>query len=474
MSKIEKYKNILLLGVGGIGMSALARFFNSKNKNVFGYDQHQTVITDELLSEGIEVFFDDDINFIPHVFQKNNTDNLVVYTPAININNSLLSFFNSKGFLVKKRSVVLGLISENFFTIAIAGTHGKTTTSALLTCLLKESNINITSFVGGLSRNYKSNFIHSKNQNNLNSSDVLVLEADEFDKSFLELYPDIAVITSIDNDHLDTYKNIDDIKSAFHKFSKQIKSGGSLVLEENISENFKDINHLNKYTYSSKKKSDVYAKKNIRIGSSIKFDIQLSNQAKKLLSQDIAYINDFILHMPGQHNLSNSLAAITVCMILKIDINKIVKSLNVFKGISRRFDVHIDSVKNVYIDDYAHHPKEIMMTLLTAKELFPKRKLTVVFQPHLYSRTKDFAQEFASSLNLAEELIITNIFPAREQPIIGVDSNMILDFCSNDKKQICDTSEVLDVLSKNKIDVLVTLGAGDISSLVEPIKHMLN
>jgi UDP-N-acetylmuramate--alanine ligase len=178
--------------------------------------------------------------------------------------------------------------------------------------------------------------------------------------------------------------------------------------------------------------------------------------------------------MPGLHNLSNTLAAITVCMILKIDITEIVKNLKYFKGINRRFDVHIDSIKNVYIDDYAHHPKEIMMTLLATKELFPKRKLTVVFQPHLYSRTKDFAQEFASSLKIAEELIITNIFPAREQPIVGVDSNLILDFCSNEKKQICNKSEVLDVLSENEIDVLVTLGAGDISTLVEPIKHMLN
>ena len=471
MNKIEKYKNILLLGIGGIGMSALARFFNSQNKNVFGYDQHQTEITDELLSEGVDVFFDDDVSCIPHIFQKNNSENLIIYTSAISENNSLFSFFNAKDFVFKKRSVVLGLISEKFFTIAIAGTHGKTTTSALLTCLLKESNINLTSFVGGVSRNYKSNFICS---NKSNDSNILVVEADEFDKSFLELYPDIAVITSIDNDHLDTYENFEDIKSAFHQFSKQIKNGGSLILEENISDNFEDITHVNKYTYSSVAISDIYSKKIKRNGTFVNFNIELSSKAKKLLFEDKPLVNEFILPMPGLHNLSNTLAAITVCMILKIDITEIVKSLKYFKGINRRFDVHIDSIKNVYIDDYAHHPKEIMMTLLATKELFPKRKLTVVFQPHLYSRTKDFAQEFASSLKIAEELIITNIFPAREQPIVGVDSNLILDFCSNEKKQICNKSEVLDVLSENEIDVLVTLGAGDISTLVEPIKHMLN
>jgi len=468
MTNINSFDNIYLIGIGGIGVSALARFFISKNKNVYGYDKVKTELTSKLEKEGATIFYSENSNDIPKIFSKNSFNNLIIYSAAIDTSNSLFAFFLKSGNLLKKRSEVLGIISQDYFTIAIAGTHGKTTTSAMLSCLLKESGINLTSFIGGISRNYDSNFMFS------NEEKILVVEADEFDRSFLYLNPDIAVITSIDEDHLDVYENYNEIVSVFIQFSKQIKKGGSLILEKNIEELFSLNSDIKTYSYSCIQDADIVSENISLNGARISFDVrinQLTKDAFLLKSNKIANVE---LPMPGMHNLSNSLAAITACLIINIDYHNIINSLKLFQGIKRRFDIHFDTLEHVFIDDYAHHPKEVLLTLMTTKELYPNRKMTVVFQPHLFSRTKDFAQEFADALQLAEELIITEIFPAREQPINGVTSNLILELCSNSKKQICSSSNLINTLKSKQIDVLITLGAGDISKLIQPIKHMLN
>ena len=456
---IKTYKNIYLVGIGGIGMSALANYFYSQNKNVYGYDRVKSTLTENLEKKGVEISYEDNINSIPLVFNSSSKDQLVIYSSAIS-NNNILSYFSENSYDVCKRSKVLGLISEHYYTIAVAGTHGKTTTSIMLSHILKQSNVNCTAFLGGISKNYDTNFLLS------DESKYMVVEADEFDRSFLSLNPDIAIITSLDSDHLDIYGSYKEFIDTFQKFASQVKKNGYLILEESIVNKFETPKHVNLFTYSHSSISDFYASSLNFQSDKINF---LYNEKGKKYNN-----NNVELSMPGNHNVSNALAAISACSLLDISNKFISQALNSFEGIKRRFDLHVNSSEKVYIDDYAHHPTEIIETIKTVKKMFVGRHLTVLFQPHLFSRTDDFKHEFAQSLSLADSLILLDIYPAREKPIQGVDSKMLLDLCVNNSKKLISKNSVIKNLENQKIDILLTIGAGDIADLVVPIKKMIS
>ncbi|MDG2264269.1 MAG: UDP-N-acetylmuramate--L-alanine ligase [Flavobacteriales bacterium] len=464
---LDLYKHIYLIGVGGIGMSALARYFNSKGKMVSGYDKVKSELCIELETEGINIHYSDDVHEIPEPIKNAGfNDILVIYTPAISSENKVLSFFTNKGFKVYKRAEVLGMISKQSFTIAVAGTHGKTTTSTILAHILKQAGKDSTAFLGGISRNYNTNLLLADKGN------ILIVEADEYDRSFLQLHADIAIITSVDADHLDVYENKEDLEKAFVQFATQIKQKGLLLVEESVSIDFPVPEDGAKLTYSATKNADYYAE-NIKVkDGKMNFDLKALDIMPGMSYEQKQEGLEFIL--PGIHNVSNSIAASAVSCYLGLGCKDIASGLATFKGINRRFDVHLSTSKIAYVDDYAHHPEEVSATIGAAKQLFPQRDLTVVFQPHLFSRTQDFANEFASSLVGANDLILLDIYPAREKPITGVDSQMLLDLCTNPIKEVCSKEELLAVLKNKELDVLLTLGAGDIGTLVEPIKHLLN
>jgi UDP-N-acetylmuramate--alanine ligase len=464
---LDLYKHIYLIGVGGIGMSALARYFNSKGKMVCGYDKVKSELCIELETEGINIHYSDDVHEIPEPIKNAGfNDILVIYTPAISSENKVLSFFTNKGFKVYKRAEVLGMISKQSFTIAVAGTHGKTTTSTILAHILKQAGKDSTAFLGGISRNYNTNLLLADKGN------ILIVEADEYDRSFLQLHADIAIITSVDADHLDVYENKEDLEKAFVQFATQIKQKGLLLVEESVSIDFPVPEDGAKLTYSATKNADYYAE-NIKVkDGKMNFDLKALDIMPGMSYEQKQEGLEFIL--PGIHNVSNSIAASAVSCYLGLGCKDIASGLATFKGINRRFDVHLSTSKIAYVDDYAHHPEEVSATIGAAKQLFPQRDLTVVFQPHLFSRTQDFANEFASSLVGANDLILLDIYPAREKPITGVDSQMLLDLCTNPIKEVCSKEELLAVLKNKELDVLLTLGAGDIGTLVEPIKHLLN
>ncbi len=464
---LDLYKHIYLIGVGGIGMSALARYFNAKGKTVCGYDKVKSELCIELENEGVNIHYTDDVNDIPKsISTASYNDILVIYTPAVSSENNVFSFFTEKGFKIYKRAEVLGMISKQSFTIAVAGTHGKTTTSTMLAHILQKAGKETTAFLGGISRNYKTNLLLADKGN------ILIVEADEYDRSFLQLNTDIAIITSVDADHLDIYENEADLHQAFIQFASQIKQKGLLLVEESIDIDFPVPKGGAKLSYSAEKKADYFAE-NVKVkDGKMQFDL-IALDIMPGMSYEKKQ-EDLELLLPGVHNVSNSVAASAVACYLGLSCDNISEGLSTFKGINRRFDKHIDTDKIVFIDDYAHHPQEVSATIDATKQLYPKRDLTVVFQPHLYSRTQDFANEFAASLVKADDLVLLDIYPARELSISGVDSEMLLDLCSNSKKEVCSKQELLAVLGNKELDVLLTLGAGDIGTLVEPIKYMLN
>jgi len=434
---------------------------------VCGYDKVKSELCIELETEGINIHYTDDVHEIPEPIKNAGfNDILVIYTPAISSENKVLSFFTNKGFKAYKRAEVLGMISKQSFTIAVAGTHGKTTTSTILAHILKQAGKDSTAFLGGISRNYNTNLLLADKGN------ILIVEADEYDRSFLQLHADIAIITSVDADHLDVYENKEDLEKAFVQFATQIKQKGLLLVEESVSIDFPVPEDGAKLTYSATKNADYYAE-NIKVkDGKMNFDLKALDIMPGMSYEQKQEGLEFIL--PGIHNVSNSIAASAVSCYLGLGCKDIARGLATFKGINRRFDVHFRTSKITYVDDYAHHPEEVSATIGAAKQLFPQRDLTVVFQPHLFSRTQDFANEFASSLVGANDLILLDIYPAREKPITGVDSQMLLDLCTNPIKEVCSKEELLVVLKNKELDVLLTLGAGDIGTLVEPIKHLLN
>jgi len=464
---LDLYKYVYLIGVGGMGMSALARYFNIKGKSVYGYDKTKSDLCIELENEGIKIYYTDECLAIPQIIKNAGyNEALVIYTPAVSAENHVLSFFSNQGVKIFKRAEILGMISKKSFTIAVAGTHGKTTTSTMLAHILQQAGKATTAFLGGISRNYNTNLLLA------DTGSILVVEADEYDRSFLQIHPDVAIITSIAPDHLDIYEDENDLKMAFQQFASQIKSEGLLLVEKSIDFDFQPPNGGKKLTYSAKDKADYFAK-NIRVQNGrMIFDMIVLDLIRGIAFDKIQ--KDIELQMPGNHNISNSIAASVAAYYLGLSFSDIKEGLASFKGINRRFDKHIDTEKIVYIDDYAHHPEEVSATIDATKQLYPLRELIVVFQPHLFSRTKDFANEFATSLQRADDLVLLDIYAARENPIKGINSKMLLELCNNPKKEVCSKNELLLILENKNIDVLLTLGAGDIGTLVEPIKYMLN
>ncbi|MGB2278508.1 MAG: UDP-N-acetylmuramate--L-alanine ligase [Flavobacteriales bacterium] len=458
---IKLVEHIYFVGIGGIGMSALARYFNAKGKKVSGYDKTPSPITDALTAEGISLHFDE--NHIPKDIKDADFQSvLIVYTPAVSQDSPQLTSFASKKWTVLKRAELLGLITEDAYTIAVAGTHGKTTTSCILAHILKYSDIYCTAFLGGISSNYNTNLILSE------SGDIVVVEADEYDRSFLRLSPDISIITSLDADHLDIYNDVDDMKNTFKMFASNTKQNGLLLVNKSIDVDFEAPLDGSLMTYSSAVRADNIAF-NLRIeDGSQYFD---ANFKEIMPGQVYEYeLKDIQLQLPGKHNVENAIAAIVVASSLGAKPEKIKAAIKDFKGVKRRYDLHAKG-KYVYIDDYAHHPEEIKATLVATKELFPEKKITVVFQPHLYSRTRDFAAEFGDSLSLADEVLLLDIYPAREMPIEGVNSEMLLTQVVDCEKSLLKKSDLVEELTNPKRELLLTLGAGDIDQFVEPLKH---
>ncbi len=456
---LEGLGRLYFIGIGGIGMSALARYFKSLGAKVTGYDRSITPLIRELEAEGIDVHFEEDINALPKDVD------VVVYTPAIPADHKELVYYKENNYRVVKRSDVLQWITESSYNICVGGTHGKTTVTTMIAHMLRNSGYGCNAFLGGISANYHTNFWSSKNN-------VAVIEADEYDRSFLKLSPDVAVITAMDADHLDIYGSVAELENAFVGFSKKIKANGCLISKCGLRRS-RDLDAATHYTYAyDNEAADVYAKDIKVVNGTYKYDVVAKDWQ----------LNDVELHMGGLHNIENSIAAITVCRYLKIDDDKIKKSLKNFKGVKRRFEYILGGPNAspegagregaVLIDDYAHHPAEIKALLSGVKSLYDG-ELTVIFQPHLYSRTNDFADEFAHSLDMADQVILLPIYPAREVPMEGVTSELVLNKMQLPQKQILDKNAMLDWLKLYKPKLLVMCGAGDIDALVQPVKEIL-
>jgi UDP-N-acetylmuramate--alanine ligase len=449
--EINKISKIYFVGIGGIGMSALARYFKSKGADVSGYDKTETALTKKLVAEGIKIHYEDNIEFIDKNAQ------LIVYTPAVPKDHKELNYFKDNNYTVVKRSDVLGAITNSSFNICVAGTHGKTTTSSMVAHILQHSSYGCNAFLGGIAVNYNSNFWSSE-------KNVCVVEADEYDRSFLKLSPDIAIITAMDADHLDIYGTAENVEQAFIDFSARVKEGGMLLSKFGLKRT-DELNTGNHLTYHLENgKADTYAANIIMNNGSYQFD---------LITKDWK-LDEVILNMGGMHNIENMIAAITVAHSLNIDDEKIKAAVSSYKGVKRRFEYIIKNKNQIFIDDYAHHPDELKALISGAKKLFPDKKCTIIFQPHLFSRTKDFADGFAESLNMADEIILLPIYPARELPMEGVNSEMILNRMTVANKKVLSKTEVLDWIKNNKTALLITAGAGDIDTLVEPIKNLIN
>jgi UDP-N-acetylmuramate--alanine ligase len=447
--ELENIQRVFLIGIGGIGMSGLARYFKKRGCVVCGYDKTGTPLTETLMNEGIPVVFMDDEDSIQVSFLENDPNTLIIYTPAIPSDSNILNFFRDGEFTMKKRSEVLGIISKGMFTIAIAGTHGKTTTSSIVAHVLKDSGYDCSAFLGGIATNYDSNVLFGDNN-------TMVVEADEYDRSFLTLHPDIAIITSMDADHLDIYGDKSHLVESFQQFASQLKEGGRLIYREGL-----DL--IGGKTYSASVVADIQAV-NVRIKEgSFFFDFKNAN----------GVIENIKLGLPGLHNIENAVAAIEVALHLGISPDKIRHALANFLGVKRRFEYVVKLQNHIYIDDYAHHPEELRACIQAVKSLYPNKKLTAIFQPHLFTRTRDFADGFAEVLSLIDDLIMLDIYPARELPIEGVNSAMILDKIKNSTKQILSKQDAIEYIRANKPELLLTVGAGDIDTLIQPLKTIL-
>lgn len=455
--KFEKLHSVYFIGIGGIGMSALARWFKHMGKSVKGYDRTPTVLTSSLESEGMEVHFEDSVDLIPDEVKAHKEKTLVVYTPAIPQEHVEFNWFKDQGYEIMKRSQVLGLITKNMRSVAVAGTHGKTTTSSMVVHLLKSCGIDCAGFLGGISANYNTNMVLNDQQDA-----IVVIEADEFDRSFLTLYPDLAVITATDADHLDIYGHKDALKESFRLFIDQINDGGKLFIKNKVSDDIVEDRTLDYQPYGFNGKG-IHAD-NVKIENA-SFIFDYSNGEKS--------IEGVTLNVPGYHNVENMLAAISISKELGAKDAAIKEAVATYKGVKRRFEYIIKSEALTFIDDYAHHPVEIEALLKSVRDLYPGKKVTAIFQPHLFSRTQDFASGFSASLSLADELIMLDIYPARELPIEGVTSELILKNVVLDKKEIVDKSALNQKVLDWQPEVVLTIGAGDIDKLVQPLKEAL-
>jgi len=457
----NKYHIVYFIGVGGIGMSALARWFISNGKRVYGYDKTPSAITQKLETEGIEISFEDSVEAIPEMVKANKEHALVIYTPAIPKAHKGINYLREEGFTILKRAEVLGLITKSHQTIAVAGTHGKTSTSGMIAHALFHAGVNVTGFLGGIIRNYDSNFI----QNRKNSPDsLMVVEADEFDRSFLQLEPNIAIITSADADHLDIYGDREQLVQAYRDFGMKVREDGFLILNSAIVSSLKEdtLYPASIITYGIEK--GTYQAKKVRI--------ERHRFVFDLLGPDLS-IEGISLQMPGFHNIENAVAAIISMHLRGVSAEKIKKGIESYKGVKRRFETVYSGPDTIYIDDYAHHPAEIEAFIKSVRAMYKGKRITAIFQPHLFTRTRDFAIGFSNSLSLADEVILLPIYPAREEPLPGVKSEMLLDDINADDVRLVEKDDLIDELSSRRLEVLLTIGAGDIDRLVDPIaKHL--
>lgn len=455
-------ENIYFVGIGGIGMSAIARYFSYKGMRVAGYDRVCTPLTSALESEGISVHYDDDLSLVDEPF-KDRDKTLVIYTPAVPKEHSELNYFLDNGFEVIKRSRALGKLSEDQYVMAVSGTHGKTSTTTMLayfnSIAAKDGDVigSGSAFLGGISKNFGSNL-------HLGPGQRLAVEADEFDRSFLQLEPDVAVVTATDADHLDIYGDDAGIKEGFAQFVSQIKHGGSLVYKLGIELKLPS-GDINTYSYSLlDSKADFYV-----------VNMLLENNG--CYSYDIVCPDRVVkgcrLSLPGRLNVENSVAAVAMMWVAGFDEDALREAMSTFKGVKRRFDIQINRPDKIYMDDYAHHPQELKCAIESVREMFPGKQITAIFQPHLYSRTRDFADGFAESLSLVDRAIVLPIYPARELPIEGVSSGMIVERMSLKNCELCDKSEVLELIGSDQSEIVITFGAGDIDALCEKIVMVL-
>jgi len=447
--KLDHIKRVYLVGIGGIGMSGLARYFAKRGCIVCGYDKTETTLTDHLHHEGIHIVYMDDVDNIPLSFQESDPSTLIIYTPAIPNDSAILRHFKTNHFNLKKRSEIVGIISQEMFTIAVAGTHGKTTTSCIIAHILKDSGYDCTAFLGGIASNYDSNILFGGNN-------TLVVEADEYDRSFLTLHPDIAVITSMDADHLDIYGNKEQLTESFQLFASQLKPDGKLIYRKGLPLN-------DGITYAANDDAEIQAL-NIEVKDG-KFSFDFNSKTDN--------IKNIQFTLPGLYNIENALAAIEVALLLKIPTDKIKYALTSFKGVKRRFEYIVQTDKHIYIDDYAHHPEELRACINAVKRLYPNKKLTAIFQPHLFTRTRDFANEFVKALNMVDELILLDIYPARELPIEGINSEMLLNKIDLARKYKYEKKEAVKFVQEQKPELLLTIGAGDIDTLINHLKVAL-
>ncbi|MFK7758119.1 MAG: UDP-N-acetylmuramate--L-alanine ligase [Flavobacteriales bacterium] len=454
--RLSEITHIYFIGIGGIGMSALARYFKQIGKTVSGYDKTETALTKALISEGIPINYSDNVKALPsELIETDLSHALVIFTPAVPSTHTQLNHLRTLGFSTVKRSVALGLIVSNSKGLAVAGTHGKTTTSSILAHLIHQSETPVSAFLGGIATNFNSNFIHSE------GAELTVVEADEFDRSFLTLHPFGAIITSTDADHLDIYGESDSLLESFKAFAAQ--ASDVLLIHEGVAEHFCLPLSARVKTYGWRDTSDYQiTSRIIENGSYV-----ISIKTPEGILQNVKF------HMPGKHNSENALAALALARETGIDAQELAKGLDTFKGIKRRFETLVNNSEHVYIDDYAHHPIELNAAIAAAKELYPTKKLTGIFQPHLYSRTRDFADEFARSLSALDELILLDIYPAREEPIEGITSDWLLSSVAT-QKQLLSKEESLSWIDTHRPELLMTLGAGDIDQLVNPIKTLLS
>jgi UDP-N-acetylmuramate--alanine ligase len=457
--KVLNYKLYYFIGVGGIGMSALARYFNHYQKVVMGYDKNATTLTSQMHEEGIKCHFDENLVLLKEILENYSLEEvLVVYTPAIPNEHQELIYLISEGYTLLKRAQVLGEITKQFKTIAIAGTHGKTTTTTLVSHILKCAGINCFAFMGGISKNYNTNLLLG----DINSAETyVVVEADEYDRSFLTLEPYIALITSVDADHLDIYGSAQEVKESYFLFSKRLKENGILIVKKNVDNELR-LTHK-RLIYSLNLDTEYCAQS---------IEVENSQFIYNIISP-VECLNRVSLGLPGLHNVENSIAAVTIAQQLGIQGQVIKEALRSFEGVKRRFEYRVKNEKVIYIDDYAHHPEELLATITSVKRLFPGKKITGIFQPHLFSRTRDFADEFARSLSLLDECILLEIYPAREKPIEGINSTWLLNKVNIVDKKLLNKMELLEDIKQNKREIILTMGAGDIDSVVEPIEKIL-